>query len=163
MTTREIAIGSVDFRTVMGHFCTGVVIVTAIVDEVPVGMTCQSFMSVSLDPPLISICPAHTSTTWPKIRSGRSFGLSVLALDQQTTCEKFARAGEDRYVGVGWSISEMGNPVLDGCLAHLDCTLEAAHVAGDHDIVVGHVEDLRVHRPDAPLLFFKGQFTRLVP
>jgi 3-hydroxy-9,10-secoandrosta-1,3,5(10)-triene-9,17-dione monooxygenase reductase component len=161
MTEHEIEISTADFRKVMGHFGTGVVIIAALVDDRPVGLTCQSFMSVSLNPPLVCFCPSHRSTSWPLIRSARQFSVNVLALDQQSTCEAFAKSGGDKFLNVEWSLSKCNNPLIDGSIAYVDCEIEEVHVAGDHDIVIGRVQDLLLSRPSAPLLFYQSRFTSL--
>jgi len=161
MSEHDIALGSSEFRHVMGHFCTGIVVVTAQLEETPFGLTCQSFVSVSLDPPLVTFCPAHSSTSWPAMRSAGKFCVNVLAADQQSLCESFAVSGGDKFKNVPWSTSGHGSPRIEGCLAHIDCTVEGIHEAGDHDIVVGRVQDLLVSRSSTPLLFYQGRFGSL--
>jgi 3-hydroxy-9,10-secoandrosta-1,3,5(10)-triene-9,17-dione monooxygenase reductase component len=161
MDELEIQIGTAEFRQVMGHFGTGVVIITALVDHQPVGLTCQSFMSVSLDPPLVCFCPSHGSKSWPLIRSVNQFSVNVLAFDQQSICEDFAKSGSDKFLNVDWFPSKLGNPLIKDSIAHIDCEISDVHPAGDHDIVVGRVRDLQLSRPSAPLLFYQGQFKSL--
>jgi 3-hydroxy-9,10-secoandrosta-1,3,5(10)-triene-9,17-dione monooxygenase reductase component len=161
MSERDIELGTTEFREVMGHFCTGIVIITAQVDGKPMGLTCQSFVSVSLNPPLISFCPGHSSTSWPTMREAGAFCVNVLAADQQLLSQRFSKSGGDKFKDVAWTTSAFGNPRIDGCLAHVDCTIEAIYEAGDHDIVVGRVQDLVVSRSSTPLLFFQGQFESL--
>jgi 3-hydroxy-9,10-secoandrosta-1,3,5(10)-triene-9,17-dione monooxygenase reductase component len=158
---REVAIGTSEFRKVVGHFCTGIVVVTATVDDRPVGMTCQSFVSLSLDPPLILFCCAHGSTTWPMIRAAGEFCVNVLSADQISVCSRFAESGGDKFEGVAWTLSEAGHPSIDGCLAHIECSIEDVHRGGDHDIVVGRVLDLKMGSPNPPLLYFQGKFANL--
>lgn len=147
----------VEMRRVLGQFATGVTIVTGSDAGEPVGFACQSFTSVSLDPPLVLFCPAHTSTTWPRIRSGGVFSVNVLADDQLEVCKAFATSGGDKFAGVAWHDTAWG-PCLDNVLATVHCTIEAVHPAGDHDVVIGRVQRLVTHREAAPLLFFRGQF-----
>jgi 3-hydroxy-9,10-secoandrosta-1,3,5(10)-triene-9,17-dione monooxygenase reductase component len=161
MTERELPIGVAEFREVMGHFCTGVAVVTSLHNEEPSGMTCQSFVSVSLDPPLILFCPGATSTSWPKIREAGAFCVNVLARDQSMIAERFAKSGGAKFDGIDWERTELGSPALDGCLAHIECTIEQTHEAGDHDIVVARVQHLRLVQFGEPLLFFRGQFANL--
>jgi 3-hydroxy-9,10-secoandrosta-1,3,5(10)-triene-9,17-dione monooxygenase reductase component len=163
LSERDIELGSSDFRQVMGHFCTGIVIIAAQVEARPFGLTCQSFVSVSLDPPLVSFCPGHESTSWPAMRETGKFCVNVLAADQQSLSQAFATSGGDKFTNVSWSTSEYGSPRIDGCLAHIDCTIEEIHEAGDHDIVIGRVQDLRVSRASTPLLFYQGRFGSLSP
>lgn len=146
-----------ELRRVLGHFASGVVIVTGTDDGTPVGFACQSFASVSLDPPLVLFCPARTSRSWPRIaRSGR-FAVNVLAADQADVSARFARSGVDKFAGLDWEPTEWG-PALPGVLATVQCTVEQVHPAGDHEIVLGRVQQLLTHREDGPLVFFRGGY-----
>ena len=151
------------FRTTMGQFCTGVVVVTACLDDVPVGFAAQSFVSLSLDPPLVALCPARSSTSWPKIRQAGSFCINMLAADQQPVCNAFARSGGDKFNGLAWTPGETGSPILEGILAYVDCTLEAEHEAGDHTVAIGRVQKLEVTGRGTPLLFFRGDYGTFEP
>lgn len=151
------------FRTVLGHFATGVTVITALEDGSPVGFSCQSFQSLSLDPPLVSFAPARTSTTWPRIRRAGRFCANVLAEDQEDTCRAFAAPGADRFAGLDWTASPSGSPVLDGVLAWIDAEIVQEVDGGDHVLVLGRVLDLAVPRDVPPLLFFQGRFTSLRP
>lgn len=145
-------------RDVLGHFVTGIAVITAGGPDGPLGFTCQSFSSLSLDPPLVSFCPARTSTTWPRIRSVGTFCVNVLAAGHQDVSGAFARSGTDKFAGVGWTASPSGAPVLDGVSAWIDCTLYAEHDGGDHTIAVGRVHDLGADASRAPLLFYRGRY-----
>jgi 3-hydroxy-9,10-secoandrosta-1,3,5(10)-triene-9,17-dione monooxygenase reductase component len=151
-----------EFRDVLGRFATGVTIVTAMTDDGPVGMTCQSFSSVSLQPPLVMFLPAKTSRAWPAMRGAGHFTVNLLASDQEALSNQFAAKGVDKFAGVSWSgAPSTGAPRLDGSLAWIDCTIQAVHEAGDHYVVLGLVQDL-VHGPDAqPLVFFRSAYHRL--
>jgi 3-hydroxy-9,10-secoandrosta-1,3,5(10)-triene-9,17-dione monooxygenase reductase component len=144
-------------RAVLGTFATGVVVVTATADR-PLGLTCQSFSSLSLDPPMVSFNPARTSTTWPRIREVGRFCVNVLAHDQDELSEQFARAGVDRFAGVGWTISPNGSPILDDVSAWIDCELSAEYGGGDHTIVVGEVQALQANPERHPLIFYRGRY-----
>lgn len=152
---------AVDFRRTLGHFCSGIVVVTAIGgDGAPVGLTCQSFFSLSLDPPLVAFSPALTSGTYAHIRRAGAFCINILEERQQAACANFARKDVDRWESVGWDIAATGSPVLDGVLAWIDCRFEAEHVIGDHYLVVGRIaamgtSDDPTHRP---LLYYKGAY-----
>ena len=148
------------FRTVLGHFCTGLTIVTAVDLGEPVGLTCQSFASVSLDPPLVLFVAARSSYSWPRIRSAGSFCANVLSDHQEHLGRSFAMKGADKFAGVGWRSGATGSPILDGCLAFVECELDAVHEAGDHDIVVGRVVDLGLAGEGRPLLFYRGGYGR---
>ncbi|RMF00133.1 MAG: flavin reductase, partial [Alphaproteobacteria bacterium] len=135
-----------DFKRTMGQFCTGVVAVTAMLDDAPVGFAAQSFVSLSMDPPLVAVCPAKTSTSWPKIRDSGHFCINMLGADQRSVCDAFAQSGGDKFAGLKWRTGHTGAPVLAGVLAYADCTLEAEHDGGDHTIAVGRVQALEVLR-----------------
>jgi len=148
------------YRATLGHFCSGVTIVTAVGPDGPAGMTCQSFCAVSLDPPLILVCPGKSSSSWPRIEATGVFAVNVLAEDQEELCRSFAAKGGDKFAGVGWSPGPFsGAPVLAGALAWVECRLEQLHDAGDHVIAVGRVLDLQ-SREGRPLLFFRGGYGR---
>jgi 3-hydroxy-9,10-secoandrosta-1,3,5(10)-triene-9,17-dione monooxygenase reductase component len=147
------------FREVMGHFATGVTIITAMEDEGPVGFTCQAFASLSLDPPLVALAPGKSSTSWPRIARAGTFCVNVLAEDQEALCRDFAVSGGDKFAGVGWRIGGNGAPQLDGVLAWLECSLVATHDAGDHELVIGSVQDMGVTR-GRPLVYYRGGFGR---
>lgn len=149
------------FRQVLGHFCTGITIVTALEGDEPVGFTAQSFTSVSLDPPLVLICPGKSSSSWPRIKGAGVFCANVLAAAQEATCRAFAISGGDKFKGVGWTPSSgTGSPVLTDALAWVDCRIEAEYDGGDHVIVVGRVVDLGVAEEGSPLLFYRGGYGR---
>lgn len=145
-------------REVLGHFASGIVVVTAVGPDGPIGFTCQSFASLSLDPPLVSFSPARTSSTWPRIRDIGAFCVNVLADDHETLSNAFARSGTDKFAGVAWTPSASGAPVLGGVCAWIDCTLTDEHDGGDHTIVVGRVQDLGADEARIPLLFHRGGY-----
>ncbi|MBA3303143.1 MAG: flavin reductase family protein [Actinomycetota bacterium] len=149
---------SAHFRTVLGHFPTGVVVVTAVGAGGPVGMAVGSFTSVSLDPPLVAFCPDLRSTTWPTIREVRLFCANVLSEDQEDVCRVFATKGGDKFAGVGWHPASTGSPRLTGVLAWIDCEIDTVHDAGDHQICVGKVRELGVERAGGPLVFYRGGY-----
>lgn len=158
----EIEIDPQLFRRVMGHYPTGVTVVAALEDSHPVGLAIGSFFSVSLDPPLVGFCVARTSSSWPRIEAVGSFGVTVLAEDQQATSGRFASKVEDKFEGETWVPAPVtGSPLIQGGLEHIDCTLHSVLDGGDHVIVLGRVQYLDVHRDDVgPLLFFRGGYGR---
>lgn len=164
--TRVSTIDNATFRHVLGHYPTGVCVVTAVeADGPPVAMVVGSFTSVSLNPPLVAFFPDKKSSSWPRIEAGGRFCVNVLASDQLDLCRRFAARGGDKFAGVTHRSSASGLPVLDGVVAWIDCVLHAVHEAGDHHIVVGEVVELEVDSADRPLLFFQGtygDFTSLV-
>ena len=144
----------------MGQFCTGVVVVTGVCEGAMAGFAAQSFVSLSIEPPLIAVCPGKASTSWPKLRKAGCFCINVLGDDQQAVCNVFAQSGQ--VAEVGWRPSVSGSPILDGVLAYVDCRLEAEHDAGDHTIAVGRVLDIDIlDGQRGPLLFFRGGYTHL--
>ena len=148
-------------RDIMGNFCSGIVIITANTETGPIGFTCQSFTSLSLDPPLITFNPARSSTSWPKIRETASFCVNILDSGQQELSRTFAKSGADKFANLEYHNTEMGNPVLEDALAWVDCTLYAEHDGGDHTIVVGKVEEMYAQEAAKPLVFFRGGYTSL--
>jgi 3-hydroxy-9,10-secoandrosta-1,3,5(10)-triene-9,17-dione monooxygenase reductase component len=147
------------FRRVLGHYPTGVCVVTAVeADGAPTGMVVGSFTSVSLDPPLVAFFPDRKSSSWPRIEAVGKFCVNVLAADQQELCRRFATRGADKFAGVSHRTSANGSPILDGVVAWIDCNLDAVHEAGDHFIALGQVVALEVEGPGAPLLFFQGAY-----
>jgi 3-hydroxy-9,10-secoandrosta-1,3,5(10)-triene-9,17-dione monooxygenase reductase component len=149
------------FRTVLGHFATGVTIITAMDGNEPVGISANSFTSVSLDPPLVLFCAAKDSTTWPRIKAAGKFTVNVLNEHQEDVSRVFATKGADRFSRIGWRESSAGSPVLHNTPAYIECEIEDEHDAGDHVIVVGRVLELGVLSEDGPLLFFRGGYGRL--
>jgi 3-hydroxy-9,10-secoandrosta-1,3,5(10)-triene-9,17-dione monooxygenase reductase component len=145
-------------REVLGHFASGVTVVTAVDDDEPIGFTCQSFSSLSLDPPLVVFAPARTSRTWPRLRELGRFCVNVLAEDQDGLSAAFARSGEDKFAGVPWRPSRHGSPVLEGVVAWIDCALWAEYDGGDHTIVAARVLDLGADPGRRPLLFHRGGY-----
>ncbi len=147
------------FRDVLGRFASGVTVVTSVSGGEPVGMTCQSFSSVSLDPPLVLFIPAKTSRAWPLIQRSGRFCVNFLAADQAELSNTMASRGTDKFAGVDWTPSgATGSPLLPGTLGHVDCTIHAVHEAGDHYVVIGRVLDLGASAASDPLLFFQGQY-----
>ncbi|MFF2315928.1 flavin reductase family protein [Arthrobacter sp. NPDC058097] len=145
-------------RNVLGHFATGLTVITAATESGPAGFTCQSFASLSLEPALVTFSPARTSSTWPLLRAAGSFTVNILPAEHQHLAAQFARSGADKFAGVDHSPSPLGNPVLDGTLAWVDCELHQEYDGGDHTIVVAAVRALSARSDVDPLLFFKGDY-----
>jgi len=149
------------FRDVLGCFASGITVVTTMSGGQPVGMTCQSFSSVSLEPPLVLFVPAKTSRAWPLIQRSGKFCVNVLAADQEHVSAQMATKGADKFAGVDWHpATATGSPVIEGSLAHLDCTIHQVHEAGDHYVVIGRVQHLETTSRDVsePLLYFRGRY-----
>jgi 3-hydroxy-9,10-secoandrosta-1,3,5(10)-triene-9,17-dione monooxygenase reductase component len=154
-----------EFRRVLGSFATGVTVVTAPPTDDgeglgPAGFACQSFSSLSLDPPLVCFMVGRTSTTWPRIARAGVFCVNVLGAHQGELCRGFAVSGADKFAGVEYDAAPVsGSPRLVGAAAWIDCTIHAVHTGGDHLIVVGRVDALGTGDGDmAPLLFHRGRF-----
>jgi flavin reductase (DIM6/NTAB) family NADH-FMN oxidoreductase RutF len=146
------------FRTVLGHFATGVTIITAMDDGEPIGVSANSFTSVSIDPPLVLFCASKVSTTWPKIEAAGKFTVNILNEHQEDICRVFATKGADRFSRIGWRPSASGSPILHDALAYIDCTIKDQYDAGDHLIVVGLVQELGVLDDSGPLIFYRGGY-----
>ena len=147
------------FRDVLGRFASGVTVVTATSGGAPVGMTCQSFSSVSLDPPLVLFVPAKTSRAWPLIQRAGRFCVNFLSQQQAELSNTMASRGVDKFEAVEWHPSEAtGSPLFDGTLGYVDCAIHAVHEAGDHYVVIGRVLDLRAGDAEGPLLFYQGKY-----
>lgn len=144
-------------RAVLGHFCTGIAVITGHDERRPLGFTCQSVTSVSLEPPYVSFCPSRSSSTWPLIRATGRMCINILADHQQSVCAQFARSSEDKFAGVHWSPAANSAPRLHDTLATIEADLEYEHGAGDHTIVVAHVTALEAHGGQ-PLLFYRGDY-----
>jgi flavin reductase (DIM6/NTAB) family NADH-FMN oxidoreductase RutF len=165
-TTTPLPATDVDprsFRSALGRFATGVAAVTGLHDNKPVGLTVSSFSAVSLVPPLVSFCVAHTSASWPRLRNTARLCVNILAESQHAVCRRLASPHPDKFRGLRWSLSPGRAPVLDGVIAWLECTVEAEYTAGDHDIVVARVRDLRTIGPSRPLVYHAGTFGRFTP
>ena len=152
------------FRAVLGHYPTGVCVVTSTDREGrPLGMSVGTFTSVSLDPPLVAFLPHRDSATWRALRATGRFCVNVLTDVQAPVSRRFATRSEDRFAGVCHRPSPLGSPVFDGVAAWVDCRLHAVHEAGDHHIAVGEVVSLELGAPARPLLFYRGTYGRLAP
>jgi 3-hydroxy-9,10-secoandrosta-1,3,5(10)-triene-9,17-dione monooxygenase reductase component len=149
------------FRDALGRFATGVAFVTAAVDGEPAGLIVNSLASVSLAPPLVSFNPARTSLTWQRMRRAGRFGVNVLGRRHEAFARRAVPADADRFAGIEWEPGPRGAPLLRDALATLECEIVAEHPAGDHWIVVGHVDQLHSAPPDDPLVFFAGGFASL--
>jgi len=147
------------FRSAMSNFCTGVVIATGSADGVPAGFAAQSFVSLSLEPPLVALCPGKASSSWPKLRNSGSFCINILAADQKAICDAMARSGGDKFADIQWHSGVTGSPILANAVGYIDCDLEAEHDAGDHTVAIGRVKDFQIRGADkSPLLFFQGGY-----
>ncbi len=147
------------FRHVLGHYPTGVAVLTASTPAGPLGMAMNSFTSLSLDPPLVLFCPSRSSTTWPEIRAAGAIAVNVLSAGQESVSRAFAARGANRFDEVDWTPGGNGAPLLADALGWLECTVQAEHPAGDHTVVIARIELMGVHPAIAdPLVFFRGGY-----
>lgn len=163
MSHPQTTIDSQRFRDALGHYASGITVITSDVDGEPIGFTCQSFYSVSTNPPLVSFSVMSSSYSYPKIRRAGRFAVNILSDEQVRISNQFARQSADKWHGVDRQESPLGNPIIDGALHWLDCEIHAEHAAGDHLIVIGEVKALNLPEAAAsqPLLYFKGQYRNL--
>lgn len=161
MTTMTEEITPDRFRHVMRHVPTGVAVVAATTDSGPAGLAVGTFVSVSLQPPLVGFFVDRRSTTWPVLEPLGRFTVNVLGEDDEETCRAFAVSGGNKFVGVSWHPSPMGSPVLDTALAWFDCSIESVSDAGDHRFVLANVHDLSARSAGRPLVFCHGTYQRL--
>ena len=149
-------------RDALGCFATGITVVTAIApDGTFVGLTANSFTSVSLEPPLILACIAKSAGSFSAIEAGNRFAINVLHIGQQPVSERFGRKGGDRFAATAHETWEGGAPILSGSLASFECRKYALHDGGDHVILVGRVERAQFEPRRDPLLYFRGKYRRL--
>lgn len=148
-------------RSALGTFATGVTIVTALSpDGTPAGFTANSFTSVSLEPPLLLVCLAHTAASYGIFRAAESFAVNVLEVGQEETAKRFASRGADKFGPTAWAEGTRGAPLIKGSLAIFDCALHQRLKAGDHDILMGRVLGFSIHDGEA-LLYHRGAFKAL--
>ncbi|MFF3372208.1 flavin reductase family protein [Streptomyces sp. NPDC002680] len=148
-------------RQAYGCFPSGVTAVCALLDGAPVGMAASSFTSVSLSPPLVSLCVQHSSRTWPKLSGCPRLGVSVLAADHDVACLNLSRKEGDRFAGVEWEPTGEGAVFVHGATAWLECSVEAEIPAGDHAIVLLRIHALRAEPETTPLIFHASRFRTL--
>jgi 3-hydroxy-9,10-secoandrosta-1,3,5(10)-triene-9,17-dione monooxygenase reductase component len=145
-------------RAALGRFATGVVIITAVDDGEPVGFACQSFASVSLDPPLVLFCADRGGRSWARVRRAGRFTANVLSAEQRDLCSRFGSRDGRRYDGLAWSMSRWLTPSLPGVLARVHCEIDDVHTAGDHHVVIGAVRELETPQDAGPLVYFRGSY-----
>ena len=151
------------YRQVLGQYPTGVCVITATHKDGPVGMVVGSFTSVSLDPPLVAFFPDKNSSTWNKLRVADRFCVNILSAEQEAVCRKLASKEVDKFVGINHRLSDLGNPVVEGVVAWIECERYSITDAGDHDMVLGRIVTLDIATGDLPLLFFQGGYGRFAP
>lgn len=154
------------FRSVMGHFVTGVTVVTALDGPRPQGITVNALSSVSLEPALVMVALDRRRFITPTVRAAGRFGVSILAETQQHLSDCFAGAdvtpGRDSFCGAAWHAGETGLPIVDGCIASLECTVVETFSAGDHDLFIGRVDAMASEaRHPEPLLYYRRRYLRI--
>lgn len=155
----QTTIDPADFRKVLGSYPTGVCVVTALDSGLkPAGMVVGSFTSVSLDPPLVGFFPDKKSTSWPLIEAAGHFCVNVMGSDQQDVCRAVGAKGEEKFVGVEYTVSEHNLPIIANSLACIECKLHSVTEAGDHWFVLGHVLRMESVRDEDPMLFHRGRY-----
>ena len=154
-----VEIDARDFRDVLGHFCSGITIIAALDGSALVGLTCQSFFSLSLSPALIAFSVSKISTSYPAIRSSGELSINMLADEQHDISNAFAKSGIDKWAGVSWRRGPvLGQPIIHGALASLECQIDREVNAGDHILAIARVRHLEAHPDRTPLLFFRGAY-----
>ena len=161
MTTSGVVLDSQRLRHVFGAFPSGVAALAALINGVPLGIAASSFTSVSLDPPLVSVCVAHTSTTWPALRTAPRLGISILSADQERAGRQLAGSHADRFTELSWNATRDGAVLLDGASGWIETSIEQQVRAGDHDIIVLRVHDLDADHDVSPLVFHASRFWRI--
>ncbi|MFC0170702.1 flavin reductase family protein [Pseudoduganella danionis] len=163
MSLSSTAIEPLRLREALGHYASGITVITSLVNDELIGFTCQSFYSVSMSPPLISFSVMAGSGSYPRIRQAGRFAVNILSEEQIHISNQFAQRGADKWREITWEKSPLGNPVLAGSLHWLDCEIYAEHAAGDHLIVLGEVLALKLQEQVAaqPLLYYKGQYRNI--
>lgn len=160
MTTPDLVTAPTpdELRRALGAFASGVTVVTGLDADEPVGFACQSFASVSLDPPLVLFCADHRGRAWPRIRTSGRFTVNVLAEAQRDLCERFGSSRGLKYDGLDWELSRWGTPALRDVLLRVHAEVYDVHVAGDHDVVVGRVLEIELLDEEPPMIFYRGGF-----
>lgn len=149
------------FRTALGCFPTGVAVITATTGSAPMGITVNSFTSVSLDPPLVLWCLDRKSDRYDVFTRAKGYTISILGTEHENVSARLAKQGEHRLDGVALEATELGPPALCDALAVFECAREAVHEGGDHAILIGRVLRFHRHHSGAPLVFFKGKYGAL--
>ena len=157
-----MTVANADFRKVLGHFATGITVVTATLpDGRRLGFTVNAFSSVSLTPPLVLVCVGNGGEAGAAMNAATHFAVNILADDQESLSRQFSSRVPDRYEGVAAKAGSSGAPLLDGCIGYLECRKTAAHVAGDHTIVIGEVLTAEARDDGQPLLYFRSGYRRI--
>lgn len=150
-----------ELRRVMGHFATGVTVITThSSDGKPYGLTANAFTSVSLDPPLLLICVDKKAESYPYFEESKVFTVNLLADDQESLSRRFAVSGGPKFEGVAYREGANGAPILEGTIGYIECKLVATYPGGDHTIYIGEIQEAETAERK-PLLFFRGGYRAL--
>jgi 3-hydroxy-9,10-secoandrosta-1,3,5(10)-triene-9,17-dione monooxygenase reductase component len=158
-----MAVDSMQFRSALGHFGSGVTVVTMAHEAQKSGLTVSAFCSVSLTPPYVLVCIDKRSSTLELIRKSQAFAVNILTQDQVSISNHFASKSEDKMSGIPHHLGILGTPLLDGTQAYLECKVTQEIDAGDHFIYLGEVEDAGVDEGKSPLLYFHGKYGSFTP
>lgn len=154
------AVDEAHFKEVLGHYATGLVVVSGATDDGAAGFTCQTFGSLSLEPAMVMFAAASAGSSWSRVRECSRVGISILAADQEPLARRFATSGVDKFDGVAWERAPEGSPLLEGALAHIEGIVSVITSHGDHDVAVVDVTFVRAHSGH-PLIYFRGGFGEL--
>jgi flavin reductase (DIM6/NTAB) family NADH-FMN oxidoreductase RutF len=152
-----------ELRNAYACFPTGVTALCALVDGRPAGLAASSFTSVSLEPPLVSVCLQSNSTTWPQLRASPRLGVSFLGVYHDIACRQLSAKTGDRFAGISWEASAAGAVFIDGASVWLECLIDQCIAAGDHEIALLRIETLKVEPDVSPLVFHASRFRELAP
>ncbi|RST61159.1 flavin reductase [Siminovitchia terrae] len=150
-----------EFRNTLGHFATGVTVITTTNGMENIGLTANAFSSVSLEPPLILVCIDKKASSIEALKKDRPFVVNILQQEQEAECWGFAKRGQDKFAGVSYTISEDGVPMLQGNLATIECHVDEIFEGGDHYIITGKVKKANYDKEKNPLLFFRGEIRKM--
>jgi flavin reductase (DIM6/NTAB) family NADH-FMN oxidoreductase RutF len=157
-----MSIDQAAFRQALGHFATGVTVVTTSHNDALYGMTVSAFSSLSLEPPLVLICIQTTTTTYEALAEASAFAVNILADDQEHLSRHFATPQSEKFEGIAYTLGAGGCPLLGGVLATLECRIVERLPGGDHTIIVGEVEQSAVH-DGTPLIYYRSGYGRFRP
>jgi len=150
-----------ELRRVMGHFATGVTVITTLRASGEMhGLTANAFTSLSLEPPLVIVCVDKKAESYPCFDESRIFTVNILSAEQEGVSRRFAVSGGEKFQGISYRTGANGAPILDNTLGYIECKVTASHDGGDHTIYIGEVEQAEVHEAK-PLLFFRGGYREI--
>ena len=150
-----------DFRAALGRFVSGVTVITTLSEDgQPAGITVSAFASLSLEPCLVLACIDKRASVHEYLYEGKHFAVNILAEDQEHVSRRFASKEQDRFNGTGYSEGANGAPLLDGALAYIECRVVHTYPGGDHTIVIGEVESVRIAE-HKPLAYYRGGYSQL--